>query len=107
MKYLLILFIILFTGCQETTTYKAKSLGWSKFLEAKTIVYADETCKNHLGYYDSTQFEQWSGYNNGNFNEYVSVKIKCYDGYEQEVFIQEINNVISPKVSEILKSKDK
>lgn len=98
MKYIAIICIILFSGC----TQKVKDLGWSKFIEAKTMVLADDiVCKEHLGYFTSiqtTHFDSWS-----RTVSYTGVTIYCKDGLISKHDIEDINNVTSPRVAEILK----
>lgn len=98
--------IFLLTGCSQTTTYKAPSLGWSKLIEAKTISLAATDCKNHSGYYESTQNSLWGGWNN-NTRWYDSVELICLDGYLITYSIQQINDHYSPIVADILSKEYK
>lgn len=107
-KVLLILIAgIVLSGCSHTTTYKAKSQGWNDIIEAKTIAYAEPICNGHYGYLKSYQYERWNDYDHGNYYEYESVEILCYDGYTLRVPIDIISGVVSPKVAEIMKQKEK
>ena len=105
MKLTLLLILLLFTGCSQTTTYKAKSLGWSKIIEAKTRSLAITDCKDHQGYYTSTQVEIWGGWRN-NTVWYDSVKLTCADGFIVNYSIQQINEHYSPAVAEILNKEN-
>ena len=109
MKWLLMLVVgLLISGCGTTrTTYKAKSQGWDDVIEAKSIALADTICKDHSGYFKSSQYEQWHDYDHGNYFEYINVDIVCYDGLTVNIPIAEINSVVSPKVAEVLKQKGK
>lgn len=107
MKIWLLLFVSVFvlTGC-GTTTYKAKSNGWDKVIEAKTISIADTLCKDHYGYFKSIQYEQWHDYNHGNYYEYNKVEVICYDGYTESLPIERVFSEVSPRVAELLKPKE-
>lgn len=105
MKTVLItLLLLLLTGCSQTTTYKARSNGWSKVLAAKTISLAETDCEKHHGYFQSVQIEKWGGWNN-NQVWYDSIKTICNDGF---IIIYPINQVeahYSRTVVDILTNK--
>lgn len=99
---------VILSACSNTTTYKAKSQGWNDIIEAKTIAYAEPICNDkHYGYLKSYQYEKWNDYNHGNYYEYDSVEFICYDGYTLRVPIDIISGVVSPRVAEIMKQKEK
>lgn len=103
MKYLILLIsLLLLSGCTQTIANKAKANGWSKIIEAKTISLAEKDCTNHFGYHTSYQYEQWHGWSN-NYYTYHSVELICKDGYIVNYTIEQINNHYSPKVAELLK----
>lgn len=105
---LAVLLTALLTGCNSTTTvYKAKSLGWDRVIEAKSIAMADSICADHMGYFKSSQYEQWHDYNHGNYYEYKEVDIVCYDGMTVKVPIQQVMEVVSPRVGELLRQFEK
>lgn len=108
MKLLIFLLAsLLIMGCSHTTTYKAKSQGWNRIIEAKTISISDRMCENHAGYFKSSQYEIWHDYNHGNYYEYKSVEIICYDGYTETLPIETVNAEVSPRVAELLKQFEK
>ena len=97
----LIVFTLFISACSSTTTYKAKSLGWSKVLEAKTISLAETDCKDHLGYFTSAQIEIWGGWSN-NKVWYDSVKTICKDGFTITYPIKTVEAHYSQTVANIL-----
>lgn len=97
----LIVFTLFISACSSTTTYKAKSLGWSKVLEAKTISLAETDCKEHFGYFKSTQIELWGGWNN-NIRWYESVELICADGFTITYPIKTVEAHYSQTVANIL-----
>lgn len=104
MKYLLLILLILFTGCSKSTTHKAPLLGWNLVIAAKTKSLAITDCREHLGYYSSIQNTMWGGWDN-NIRWYDSVELTCLDGYVINYTMQQINNHYSQAVADIL-SKD-
>lgn len=104
MKYLLLILLILFTGCSKSTTHKAPLLRWNLVIAAKTKSLAITDCREHLGYYSSIQNTMWGGWDN-NIRWYDSVELTCLDGYVINYTMQQINNHYSQAVADIL-SKD-
>lgn len=94
---------LLLTGCGNYTTYY-KSLPWSNFIEAKTIVLAETVCKEHIGYYQSFQTQSYD--RNTQTSSYGEVTIHCQDGLISVHNIEEVNSITSSKIAEILKEKD-
>ena len=97
----LIVFTLFISACSSTTTYKAKSLGWSKVLEAKTRSLAETDCKDHLGYYSSVQNTMWGNWSN-NIRWYESVELICADGFTITYPIKTVEAHYSQTVANIL-----
>ena len=97
----LIVFTLFISACSSTTAYKAKSLGWSKVLEAKTISLAETDCKGHFGYFESAQIEVWGGWDN-NITWYESVQLICADGFTITYPIKTVEAHYSQTVANIL-----
>ena len=97
----LIAFTLFISACSSTTTYKAKSLEWNKVLEAKTISLAETDCKDHFGYFKSTQIEIWGGWDN-NIRWYKSVQLICTDGFTITYPIKTVEAHYSQTVANIL-----